>query len=73
MPSIWYEMHVVAAGLEVAGATLPGAPFVVIGHNATIAWGITNTGADVLDFYVEDVDFKTARVSLRNQWLPLSP
>ena len=43
MPSIWYEMHLVATDLDVAGATIPGAPFVVIGHNATIAWGLTNT------------------------------
>ena len=57
--------------LDVAGATIPGAPFVVIGHNATIAWGLTNTGADVQDFYVEDVDFKSRRYLYDNQWLPL--
>jgi len=28
MPSIWYEVHVVAAGLDVSGVTLPSAPFV---------------------------------------------
>ena len=71
MPSIWYEMHLVATDLDVAGATIPGEPFVVIGHNATIAWGLTNTGADVQDFYVEDVDFKSRRYLYDNQWLPL--
>ena len=71
MPSIWYEMHLVATDLDVAGATIPGAPFVVIGHNATIAWGLTNTGADVQDFYVEDVDFTSRRYLYNNQWLPL--
>ena len=71
MPSIWYEMHLVATDLDVAGATIPGAPFVIIGHNATIAWGLTNTGADVQDFYVEDVDFTSRRYLYNNQWLPL--
>ena len=43
-------------GLDVAGVTLPRTPFVVIGHNARLAWGLTNTGIDVQDFYAEDVD-----------------
>ena len=71
MPSLWYEMHVVAAGLDVAGATIPGGPFVVIGHNQSISWGLTNTGADVQDFYVEDVDFARKRYQFQGQWLPL--
>jgi penicillin G amidase len=72
MPSIWYEAHVVAAGLDVEGVTLPSAPFVIIGHNARLAWGLTNTGADVVDFYVEDVDMTTRRYLYRGQWLPLT-
>jgi penicillin amidase len=71
MPSIWYEMHLVAAGLEVAGATIPGEPFVIIGHNQWIAWGLTNTGADVQDFYVEEVDFASRKYLYENEWLPL--
>jgi penicillin amidase len=72
MPSIWYEVHVIAAGLDVEGVTLPSAPFVIIGHNGKIAWGITNTGADVVDFYVEDVDMTVRKYLSRGQWLPLS-
>jgi hypothetical protein len=55
-PATWYEMHLVAAGLDVAGVTLPGVPFVVIGHNARIAWGFTNSNADVQDLYLERID-----------------
>ena len=62
-PSVWYEMHLVAAGLDVAGVTIPGVPFVVLGHNARIAWGMTNTGADVQDLYLERVD--VARQAVR--------
>jgi penicillin G amidase len=71
MPSIWYEAHVVAAGLDVAGVTLPGAPFVIIGHNNRLAWGLTNTGADVVDFYIEDVDMSTRTYLYRGERLPL--
>jgi penicillin amidase len=72
MPSIWYEAHMVAAGLDVAGVTLPGTPFVIIGHNKRIAWGLTNTGADVVDFYVEDVDMSRRQYLYRGAWQPLT-
>ena len=53
IPPIWYELHLTAPGWNVKGFTLPGAPFVVIGHNERIAWGFTNNGADVQDLYIE--------------------
>jgi penicillin amidase len=53
IPPIWYEVHLTAPGWNVKGFSLPGAPFVVIGHNDRIAWGFTNNGADVQDLFVE--------------------
>ena len=53
IPSIWYEIHLTAPGWNIKGFTLPGAPMIIIGHNDRIAWGFTNTGADVQDLYVE--------------------
>jgi penicillin G amidase len=53
VPSIWYMAHLVAPGLDVSGVTLPGLPLVVIGHNERIAWGMTNTGPDVADLFIE--------------------
>jgi penicillin amidase len=55
-PARWYELHIVAPGLDIEGTSLPGVPFVVIGHNRRIAWGVTNAMADDEDFYVEEVD-----------------
>jgi penicillin amidase len=55
-PGVWYLAHLRAAGLELVGATLPGVPAVVLGHNGAIAWGVTNTGADTQDLFVERVD-----------------
>ena len=53
IPPIWYEVHITAPGWNVKGFTLPGAPLVVIGHNDKVAWGFTNSGADVQDLYIE--------------------
>jgi penicillin amidase len=59
VPGIWYEADLEAAqagGLgtfHVGGVTLPGTPFVIVGHNEHIAWGFTNLFADVQDLYVE--------------------
>jgi penicillin amidase len=66
-PAIWYYAHLQApAGewpggdklpaLDVIGATLPGLPFVVLGRTAGVAWGFTNTGPDVQDLYLEQLD-----------------
>ncbi|HKF36137.1 MAG TPA: penicillin acylase family protein [Ktedonobacteraceae bacterium] len=52
-PSIWYECHLVAGDIDVIGASFPGAPGIVIGHNRYIAWGITNAISDVEDLYIE--------------------
>ena len=54
-PSIWYLAHVSAPGLDTIGATLPGIPFIVIGRNARVGWGFTNTGPDTQDLYVEEL------------------
>ena len=54
-PSIWYLAHLSAPGLDVVGGTLPGLPFVVIGRNDRVAWGVTNTGPDTQDLYIEEL------------------
>lgn len=71
MPGAWYEQHVVAAGLDVRGMALPGVPFVVIGHNARVAWGMTNSGADVQDLAVERVNVGARTVLDRGRWVPV--
>jgi len=51
LPSIWYEMHLVSPDMNAYGATLPGAPCVISGFNDSIAWGVTNGGRDVRDWF----------------------
>jgi penicillin amidase len=55
-PPVWYFAHLNAPGLEAIGGTLPGVPAVVVGRTERIAWGLTTTGADVQDFYLERLD-----------------
>ncbi|WP_418957548.1 penicillin acylase family protein [Streptomyces tritici] len=64
LPSLWYQMglhcRTVSASCryDVAGYTFSGTPGTIIGHNADIAWGFTNLGADVTDLYLEKVSDK---------------
>ncbi|MFF0834424.1 MULTISPECIES: penicillin acylase family protein [unclassified Streptomyces] len=59
LPSVWYQMglhcRTVSAKCQydVSGYTFAGMPGVIIGHNADIAWGMTNSGVDVSDLYLE--------------------
>ena len=53
MPNLWYEAHLHAGDFDVAGVTLPGYPFVIVGHNRRIAWGFTNVGPAIEDAFVE--------------------
>jgi penicillin G amidase len=54
MPNLWYEAHLHSGSLDVAGVTLPGMPYVVVGHNQRIAWGFTNVGPTVTDVFIEN-------------------
>jgi len=51
LPSIWYEIQLISPDVNAYGVSLPGAPAVIIGFNSEIAWGLTNAGSDVLDWY----------------------
>lgn len=55
-PVLWYLSRIDAPGLTLTGVTVPGVPFTILGHNGTIAWGMTNAGGDVEDLFVEIVD-----------------
>ncbi|MBX3454053.1 penicillin acylase family protein [Ferrovibrio sp.] len=55
-PSLWYFAHMASPSGEAIGATLPGVPGVVLGHNGHVAWGFTNTGPDTQDLFIEKID-----------------
>ena len=70
MPNLWYEAHLRAGSLDVAGVTLPGMPYVIVGHNQRIAWGFTNVGPTVTDVYIENFDQQGA-YQTPNGWVQL--
>ncbi|MFD5009444.1 penicillin acylase family protein [Streptomyces chartreusis] len=59
LPSVWYQMGLHCRAVsskcqyDVSGYTFAGMPGVVIGHNQNISWGMTNSGVDVTDLYLE--------------------
>lgn len=67
VPPIWYEMHISLNGMNVRGVTFPGVGMVIIGKNDFLAWGFTNVGADVIDFYYYVWDGE--RYLYKGQWL----
>lgn len=70
IPSVWYMIHLEAPGLNVSGVSLPGSPGVIIGHNDRIAWGMTNTGPDVQDLYIEKFNPANPNQYVHNgQWV----
>lgn len=76
LPSIWYEAHlVVKDSLDVYGVTFPGSPTIVIGFNQNVAWTFTNTGGDVADYFLEEVDnaVTPTRYRLDGAWQKLVP
>jgi penicillin G amidase len=56
LPAPWYLTRIVTQSGELAGATAPGFPAMVLGHNKRIAWGITSSHVDVEDVFFERVD-----------------
>ncbi|MEM6462108.1 MAG: penicillin acylase family protein [Pseudomonadota bacterium] len=59
-PSLWYLAHLRIDGASgpsnYVGATIPGIPLMLLGRSDTLAWGFTNTGADVQDIFIEKIN-----------------
>ncbi len=51
MPGFWYEVHLNLNGKNVSGATIAGAPYVILGQNDHLAWSFTSLMADNTDFF----------------------
>ncbi len=64
LPSIWYEMQLETPTSNSYGVSLPGSPFIIIGFNDSIAWGVTNAQRDVKDYY--EIRFRDA--SKKEYW-----
>ena len=76
-PGIWSQMGLRCADVgpecpfDVSGFTFAGFPGVIIGHNDALAWGLTNLGADVIDFFLERVDAEEQTYTRDGEQVPL--
>lgn len=70
MPILWYLARIETPEWRVTGATVPGVPFHLIGHNGRIGWGITTTHADTKDLFVETVSEDGAAYKTPGGWRP---
>jgi len=73
-PGRWYELHLHTPDVDVAGPSIAGVPFIVIGRNERIAWGVTNAMMDDADYYVEEVDSVQVPTKYRfnSEWRPVT-
>ena len=79
MPSIWYEIGLhcqpvsEACRLDVVGFSFPGVPSIIVGHNASIAWGVTNGGPDVQDLYIEKLNPENPnQYEVNGEWVDMT-
>jgi penicillin amidase len=72
LPSQWYLAEIQGDQIHVTGATYPGVPAVLMGHNESIAWGTTSMMADVQDLYVERTNpLNEDQYEVDGQWLDM--
>ena len=55
-PSLWYLVRIETPEIKLAGASVPGVPGIIIGHNGHIAWGVATSYVDTEDLIVERLD-----------------
>lgn len=70
IPGIWYLVDERAPGFHAAGVSLPGTPGVILGHNAHLAWGVTDGTTTAVSVFqppahLEASDWQTERFSVR--------
>ncbi|MDQ6755447.1 MAG: penicillin acylase family protein [Bacteroidota bacterium] len=69
LPSLWYEMQISTPNFNVYGVSFPGSPGIIIGFNDSCAFGFTNGGRDVRDYYeIKFKDNSRKEYWFNNEW-----
>lgn len=71
MPGIWYAVHLTGGAYDVAGLSVPGVPYVAMGHNRDVAWTMTALMQDALDVVVLEADPAATAVRTLRGWAPI--
>lgn len=53
LPNVWQEVVLRLPGDNLMGITVPGLPALVVGRNSHLAWGLTFSYMDMLDYRIE--------------------
>ena len=70
LPSLWYEVQISTPAFNAYGVSFPGAPGVIIGYNDSCAFGFTNGGRDVKDYFeIKFKDDTREEYSFNGQWV----
>jgi penicillin amidase len=73
VPSTYWLVQLDGAGMDVEGFIIPGIPFVALGHNRRIAFGVTSGDVAVQDLYIEKFRSPTSDEYLADgRWLRAS-
>jgi acyl-homoserine-lactone acylase len=68
----WYEAVTHSnEGLDMAGATFPGSPFILLGHNRDLGWTNTVNRPDLIDVYKLVLNETADKYRYDGKWLPL--
>jgi len=71
LPSIWYECQITTPDYSSYGVSIPGSPGIIIGFNDNIAYGMTNSMRDVMDYYsIKFKDKNRKEYAYNGKWLP---
>ena len=65
IPGVWYLFEAAAPGLHIAGGSLAGTPGVILGHNAAIAWGVTNGNTSAMRVWYSSGALRERRERIR--------
>ncbi|MBJ20762.1 MAG: hypothetical protein CL933_15245 [Deltaproteobacteria bacterium] len=71
VPGLFYEAHLVAGNLEVAGATMPGSPILWAGRNRSFAWASVPASAPISDLFIETLREDRGLYQNGTLWVPL--
>ena len=53
IPNTFFYSHLSAPGWDAFGASFPGVPYFMMGHNRDVSWGLTTGFIDTYDVFIE--------------------
>jgi penicillin G amidase len=71
LPPIWFQIDAQSPGYQFSGASIPGIPVILIGHNQHISWTLTNAQHGATFYYQEKTDAAhPGQYFWHNAWQP---